>query len=372
MQPASNTIVSFLLPNLCLGGAEKVTVHLANGLAARGYNVDMVLFEARGEFLSDLDPKICVVDLKASRMLSAVPRFAAFLRKRRPSVVISALEHVNIGAIFARQLSGTSIPVVVAIHSTRSMAAMYKQGFRRHFLRIGARWCYPRASRIICVSRGVADDFALVTGIRRNQLRVIYNPVVTNQVRALSCESLEHPWFAPGAPPVVLAVGRLSAVKDYASLVRAFDIVRQKHTARLMILGEGEDRPRLQGLIAQLQLESCVALPGFGANPYAYLSRAALFVLSSLSEALPTALIEALALGTPVIATDCKCGPREILQNGRFGTLVPVGDVAVLAEAISTMLVAPRPQLSPEAVYPFTLEHAMDEYCQLIGEVSRE
>ena len=134
---------------------------------------------------------------------------------------------------------------------------------------------------------------------------------------------------------MVIAVGRLVAVKDYPSLIRAFAVVRRKHDVRLMILGEGEDRPQLESLIVELGLADCVALPGFEANPYAYMAWAALFVLSSISEALPTALIEAMAVGTPVVATDCKCGPREVLQDGRFGALVPVGDVAALAAAIS-------------------------------------
>ena len=138
-----------------------------------------------------------------------------------------------------------------------------------------------------------------------------------------------------------------------------------------MILGEGEDRPRLEGLIAELGLGDCVALPGFGANPYAYMARAALFVLSSISEALPTALIEAMAVGTPVVATDCKCGPQEVLQDGRFGALVPVGDVAALAEAMSAALSAPRRELPAEAVRPYTMDHAVDEYCRLIAEVTR-
>ena len=189
--------VAFFLPNLCLGGAEKVTVQLANGLAARGYAIDMVLATAKGEFLGELAPAIRVVDLKARRILTAIPRFAKYLRKHRPLVVISALEHVNVGAILARQLSVTSVPVIVAIHATRSMATMFKRGFRRHLLRFGARWCYRRASAMVCVSQGVADDLAAVTEISRERLRVIYNPVVSGRILDLAREPLDHPWFAP-------------------------------------------------------------------------------------------------------------------------------------------------------------------------------
>ena len=368
--------ITFVLPNLCQGGAEKVTVHLANGLAARGYAIDMVLCEARGEFLRELDPAVRVVELKVGRMIWAVPRFAGYLRRSRPAVVISALDYVNVGAILAQRLSATAVPVLLTIHSTHSMAAVYKPGFRARLLDFLAHWCYRQAAGIVCVSRAVADDLAAGAGISRERLQVIYNPVVSQRILDLAHEpptlptGYPHPWFAPGAPPVVLSVGRLSAVKDYPTLIRAFAALRRKQEVHLMILGEGNDRPRLEGVIAELGLNASVALPGFRANPYAYMARAALFVLSSISEALPTALIEALAVGTPVVATDCKCGPKEVLQNGRFGGLVPVGDVAALAEAMAAALSAPRRPLPPDALQRYTMDHAVDQYCRIIDEVT--
>ena len=371
--------VAFLLPNLCLGGAEKVTVHLANGLAARGYAIDMVLFEARGEFLGELDPAVHVVELKVGRMMWAIPRFAAYLRRNKPAAVISAHDYVNLGVILANRLSATAVPVLLTIHSTHSMAAVYKPGFRARLLDFLAHWCYRQAAGVVCVSRAVADDLAAGAGIDRERLLVIYNPVVSQRILDLAhepptlgtgCPGCPHPWFAPGAPPVVLSVGRLSPVKDFPTLIRAFATLRRKKEVRLIILGEGNDRPRLEGMIAELGLGPSVALPGFSPNPYAYMARAALFVLSSISEALPPALIEALAVGTPVVATDCKCGPKEVLQNGRFGGLVPVGDVAALAEAMAAALSAPRRPLPPDALQPYTMDHAVDEYCRIIDEVT--
>jgi len=381
LRPTEKT-VSFFLPNLRLGGAEKVTVHLANGLAARGYPVDMVLFQAKGEFLKELDPAIRLVDLKTHRMLWAISRFAGYLRDRRPAIVISALDYVNVGAILARRLSRTSTPVVVTIHATQSMAAMYRHGFRSRVVGRLGRWFYRRSQNIICVSQGVADDLAVTTGTERHRMQVVYNPVVSQRTLDLANEPLDHPWFAPGAPPVVLAVGRLTVVKDYPTLIRAFATIRAGAPAeslagagrdvRLMILGEGEERPRLERLISELGLKDRVALPGFGANPYTYMAKAAVFVLSSISEALPTALIEAMAVGTPVVATDCKSGPREVLHGGLYGALVPVGDVAALAAAISATLRAPRPELPPEAIRPYTMDYAIDEYCRIIEEVTHE
>ena len=167
-------------------------------------------------------------------------------------------------------------------------------------------------------------------------------------------------------------MGRLAPVKDYQGLVRALAIVSRSRDARLVILGEGPERPRLESLVGELGLGERVALPGFRPNPYNYMARAALFVLSSLSEALPTALIEALALGTPVVATNCKSGPKEVLQEGRYGSLVPVGDPAALAEAISAALSAPRPELPDEALRPYTVDYAVDEYCRFIAELTHE
>ncbi len=362
--------VSFCLPNLLPGGAEKVNVHLANGLAERGYRVDMVLFEARGEFLADLKPSVRVVDLKASRMVRAIPPLAKYLRNTRPAVVISALDHVNIGVIVARQLSGTKVPVVVTIHATQSMAAKYRRGFRARVVRWFGRWCYRRAEAILCVSRGVAEDLVTSVGAARERIRVVYNPVVSPRMIDMAREPLDHPWFCPGAPPVVLAVGRLTAAKDYPALVRAFASARSQREMRLVILGDGEERPKLERLVAELGLNDCVALPGFAANPYTYMQKAAVFVLSSMSEALPTGLIEALAVGVPIVATDCPSGPREVLQNGRFGALVPVGDTAALARAILDALDAPRCAAPAEAVRPYTMDYALDEYCRIIEEVA--
>jgi glycosyltransferase involved in cell wall biosynthesis len=364
--------VALFLPDLCLGGAERVMVHLANALAARRRLVDMVLVEAKGEFLAELDPAVRVVDLKTARVLRAIPRLAAYFRRVRPAVAISALDHANFGAAVAKWLSRSGIPIIAAIHSTRSVKAAQAKGIWGAVLRRCITLCYRRAAAIVCVSGGVADDLAEMTGARRDLMQIIYNPIIDERLFALAREPLDHAWYAPGAPPVVLTVGRLAAVKDYQGLIRAFAVASRKNDLRLLILGEGPERSKLENLVADLGLRDRVALPGFCSNPYAYMARAALFVVSSVSEALPTALIEAMAVGTPVVATDCKCGPREILQNGRFGRLVPVQDVPALAAAISAALLDPRREIPQEALLPYTMDFAVDRYCRLIEGITRE
>jgi glycosyltransferase involved in cell wall biosynthesis len=229
-----------------------------------------------------------------------------------------------------------------------------------------ARWFYPWADAIVTVSQGSAEDLARL-GLSSDCIKVIYNPVVTPELFEKVTEPVEHPWFEPGSPPVILGVGRLEKQKDFPTLIRAFAQVRQQRPARLMILGEGQERPDLETLVQELGLAENVALPGFVANPYAYMGKAALFVLSSLFEGLPTVLIEAMATETPVVSTDCKSGPAEILANGQYGKLVAVGDVKGMAEAIiSTLEAPPNSEALKLRAAEFSLEKAVAQYQQVL------
>jgi glycosyltransferase involved in cell wall biosynthesis len=225
---------------------------------------------------------------------------------------------------------------------------------------------YPWASSVVAVSRGAADDLARAAGLPRDLVEVVYNPVITPEAVVAARRPPDHPWFAPGQPPVILGVGRLTQQKDFPTLLRAFAEVRRRRAARLMILGEGEDRDELTSLAAELGVSDDVALPGFQDNAMAYMAGSRLFVLSSAWEGLPTVLIEALAAGARVVSTDCPSGPREILQDGRLGALVPVGDSSALAEAMVVALDRPAAALPSDALTPFTKEAAVDHYLRLI------
>ena len=226
---------------------------------------------------------------------------------------------------------------------------------------------YPWADGIVVVSRGVRDDMAQLTNIPSERITVIYNPsVVKAEVLERAQAPLDHPWFLPGQPPVLLAVGRLQVQKDFPMLIRAFAQVRQTRPVRLLILGEGKQRPMLEELIKKLGLDGDVSLPGFVVNPFAYMSRASIFILSSRWEGLPTVLVEALCCGTPVISTDCPSGPREILQDGQYGQLVPVGDVVALAHAIEATLQGKTPNPPPESWRPYDLESVLNQYIDLL------
>jgi glycosyltransferase involved in cell wall biosynthesis len=229
-----------------------------------------------------------------------------------------------------------------------------------------AGWFYPWADGIVAVSKAIADDLGCSTSIPRSKICVIYNPVVTPDLTSKSQEPVQQAWFEHGEPPVIVAVGRLTTQKAFDVLIRAFALLRQKRSARLLILGEGELRPYLEALVKELRLDQEVQLPGFVQNPYPYMCRASLFVQSSRWEGLPTVIIEALYLGAPILATDCPGGTREILADGRYGRLVPVDAPIDLAEAMECALDEPTHRATKESWYPYESSFVVDRYLHLL------
>ncbi|PNY83002.1 glycosyl transferase [Deinococcus koreensis] len=352
------------MPTLTPGGAERVMVNLARGFVERGHPVDFVLARAEGIYLDDLPPEVRVVDLGSAQTLRSLPGLIRYLRRERPHALLSALDHANIVALVARQLAWVPTRMVVTIHNTLSREIAQASGWRDRLTPTLVRRIYPLAGAVIAVSEGVADDFSRVTGRRRSQIEVVYNPVIAPDLEQMGAEAVDHPWFAPGQPPVILGVGRLIYQKDHATLIRAFAQLRRTRPARLAILGEGDERPALEKLIRELGLQDEVWLPGHLRNPYAYMARSAVFALSSRYEGLPTVLIEALALGTAVVSTDCPHGPAEILARARSGTLVPVGDVGALSQGILAALEAGG---QPAAdLRPFGMSYPAQRYLELL------
>ncbi len=366
MSEAKRGAIAFYLPGLQGGGAERVILNLAQGITERGLPVDLVLAAATGPLLDQIPPGVRLVDLKAARVLRSIRSLAEYLKRERPRVLVSSLSHANLVALWAGRLAGRVTPVVVTEHNTMSRSALEWNLVEKGLWPPVLRTFYPWASHVVAVSIDAADDFARTSGIARERVQVVYNPVITPTMMALARQIPDHPWFAPGQPPVVLGVGRLTRQKDFPTLLRAFAGVRRLRPAHLIILGEGEDRPQLEALIRDLNISADVALPGFSDNAMAYMARSALFVLSSAWEGLPTVLIEALAAGAHVVSTDCPSGPREILQDGRLGALVPVGDAEALTVAMLEALDHPRGAVPQEALTPFTRDAAVDNYLRLI------
>jgi glycosyltransferase involved in cell wall biosynthesis len=365
--PALAERVAFFLPSLAAGGAERVFLDLAYGFLARGLRVDLVLVREEGPLLSGVPSGIRMIPLRAARTATAVVPLARYLRRERPKAMLSALTHANVVAIIAHRLahSGTRLVVTEHVHLSTSLGSI--SDVRARLIPQLIRRLYPLADSIVAVSEGVADDLARRTGLDRASILVEYNPVIVAELRQKAAERLDHPWFAAGQPPVVLGIGRLTEQKDFGTLIRAFRLAHEQEACRLMILGEGELRAPLEGLADSLGVRSDVELPGFVRNPYPYFASAGAFALSSRWEGLPTVLLEAVCLRVPIVSTDCHSGPREILEDGSLGRLVPVGDWRALAEAIVATLRDRHARPPAAACERYRLERVVERYAQIVG-----
>jgi glycosyltransferase involved in cell wall biosynthesis len=362
--------VTIFLPSLNGGGAERVMVTLANAIAARGYKVDLVLATAKGPYLKDVSPAVRIVDLGASRVIKALLPLIRYLRRERPQAMLSAMGHANVVALLARKLARVPTRVVVSERGFISGECALARGVAARFNFWLIPLLYQGADGVCTVSQAAAQDLAVFTNLPVQRIQAIYNPFDLSKIAQLAAEPLDHPWLQPGQPPLLLAIGRMNEAKDFPVLIRAFAQLRKHRAVRLVILGEGELRPELERLLADLDLSAdAVQMPGFVANPYAWMARCSLFVLSSRREGLPGALIEAMACGAPVVSTNCLSGPDEILEGGRWGQLVPVGDVSALAQAMAATLDLPsaaRPDVRLRAA-DFEQERAVDAYLRILG-----
>jgi glycosyltransferase involved in cell wall biosynthesis len=371
-EPATGSVrrlghLAIFLADLQGGGAERMMVNLAAGLVERGVKVDLVLAKAVGPYLSQVPDAVRVVRLDSRGVLAAVPKLTLYLARERPQLMVTTLRHASVIALIARRLSRTGTPVFIREANTPSKKLAVKRP-KPWLVGQLIRRLYSQADGVIAVSEGVAEDIRKHFGIPGEKLAVLYNPVVTPDLEERARADLRHAWFEPGQPPVVLAAGRLHPQKDFPTLIRAFARLRQRTAARLLILGEGDERPRLERLVRELGLSSQVGLPGFVDNPFAYMARAGVFVLSSRWEGLPGVLIQALACGCPVVSTDCESGPAEVLERGKFGELVSVGDEAALAGAIERTLAHPpcRERLRSRS-QRYSQETVVGEYIQFFA-----
>lgn len=354
-------------PDMAGGGAERAALQLAAGLADRGHAVDLVLANAKGPRLADLPQNVRLVNLNSKRVLTSVPRLARYLRRERPDGVASVLAYANVAVLLARRLARVRPQAVVIEQNNLSQnAGNGSTVIDRLMPRLANRF-YPWADAVVSVSAGVRDDLMkLLPDVPRDRFRVIYNPIVTDDIRTKAKAAVDHPFFTDGQP-VFVAVGRMREQKDFPNLIKAFARVRTKRPAKLVILGEGSERLRLEQMVDEMGLSEDVSLPGFTDNPYAYLARATAFVLSSRWEGLPTVVVEALSCGARVVATDCPSGPREILANGAYGTLVPVGDDAALAAALLRVLESDPVPPPEESWRPYRQEAVIDEYLLVLA-----
>jgi glycosyltransferase involved in cell wall biosynthesis len=355
--------ISFFLPDLRGGGAERVLVTLANQFASRA-QVELVLIRKTGPLLDECSPALHIVDLEAGDEYQSLMPLTQYLRSHQPDVLLSTLSLSSIMAIVAVRMAGGDTKNIIRLASTTSLEKRSKS--KKMIEKALIRWLFPQAQALIAVSKGVAQDFAHYTGIPESRVHVIYNPVYSQAVLTQSEAPLDHPWFTIHDLPVLLAVGRLEQSKNYPLLVQAFAALQKELPSRLLILGEGGAREEIESLVNSLDLRDRIDLPGFVSNPYAYMKQADCFVLSSDYEGLPNALIQAMACGCPVISTDCPSGPREILKEGEYGHLTPVGDANSLTDAIIKCLSGDQRKPPKTWLEQFEVEFVAEQYWQAI------
>lgn len=381
--------IALFVYDLSGDGVQRRTLTLAHTFAARGHQVDLLVIRPSGPLVHELSPLVKLVtlapwwerfsklrwakkfalhmhDWRNWMLASNIIPLACYLRRERPQALLSTANHTNGAALWAWRLACVQTRLVIRVSNHLSRIAQPTPQ-RLSLLRLWpARLCYAWADQIIAVSQCVADDLISLTGLPAEQVKTIYNPVISPELYAQAAAPLEHPWFAAGQPPVILGVGRLTEQKDFATLLRAFARICAVREARLIILGEGEERDSLVELSRQLNISAEVALLGCVANPFPYMKHAAVFVLSSAWEGLPSVLIEALA-GCPVVSTNCPGGAAEILSNGQYGLLVPVGEDARMAHAILALLTAPpQRQLLTAGTARFATDSAVDQYLEIL------
>ena len=363
--------VFFFRPTLDDGGADRVTLTLLQNLDRSRVRPTLVLVRKKGALLPELPDDVPVIELGAARLATSGAALRRLLRAERPDVLFSTASAANIPAVAAHRTSGARGRLVLSERST-----LYRGRSRRDLKQAAVvalkRLSYRFADLVTAVSQGVADELADVLGLAPARIKVVYNPMVTDRVAELAAQPVEHRWLG-GPDPVILAVGRLVDVKDYPTLFEAFGVIRQRTPARLVILGSGPLREQLIELVRARGLREFVDFAGFDPNPFKYMARARLLMQSSIVEGLPGSIIQAMACGTPVVATDCDYGPREVIQEpGRDGFLVPVGDAAALADRAVALLQSPDlrervGQAARRSVERFTVAASVARYQDAIG-----
>ena len=389
-EPEKPLRIALVIPHLGGGGAERSVLKLARGLIERGHAVDILVFKKMDTYADEFPPQARQFILKPGRvngfrdrirlarrfgfrilrflrrdLLGDARSVAAYIDEERSDCILPSLPRAKSATLLALCCTEQK-PVIIPM--MRNVVMNRNRRFRKLYSIL-----FPKADHIVTVSDGVADNAALKLGIPRERISRIHNPADIAEIELLARAVPDHPWMSDDGPPVILGAGRLARVKDFPTLLKAFRRVSRNRDVRLIILGEGSWRNRLENMIRKMGLQEKVSLPGWVSNPYAFMSRASMFVLSSKFEGLGNVLIEAVACGCPCVSTNCPSGPAEILDNGRFGPLVPVGNDSALAAAMERVLDSPpKKETLLARAQEFSFDASVELYERMILDLVRE
>lgn len=359
--------VVFFLATSGHSGVDRLMRNLIPAVARRGYAVDQLKVRRHGPDLGDAHG-VRVIDLGSSHVWSSLPAVIRYLRRERPRVMLSDKDKVNRCAVLARALAFSDVELVLRSGTTISVDLAHRGAFDRWMQKHSMGWLYRAARAVVVPSRAAALDLSAYTGLPAALVQTVPSPVLSAAILEHAAPRPEHPWFAPDQPPVILGVGELSPRKDFATLIRAFARVRARVECRLVIVGRGGQLDALRALAAELGVAEDVDFPGFRNDPLSFMTHARAFALCSRWEGMPVVLIEALGCGTPVVATDCPGGSRELLDDGRLGPLIAIGDDAALADALLQLLSTPRDAAACRAAArPYEIESATSAYLAAMG-----
>lgn len=362
--------IAIHLPDLNLGGIGKNSFKLAEAFRDKGYKVEFVINNFNGKYIDQIPNDIAVVDLKSNRFFCSLPKIYKYLKQTEPDAFIVARDYINIPIIIIKNILRIKTRLMISCHTNMAEEVKYAGLKRKIFLKIIlflTRFTYRYADSVVVVSEGIKNDVHIYSGLDKDRITTIYNPIIDSKMEAQMKEEVECKWIEVDEK-VIISVGRLTRQKDFVTLIKAFDLVKKQYEGvKLIILGEGEDRVKLQKLIDEMGLGKEVNLWGYVNNPYAYLKKADLFVLASAWEGFGNSIVEAMATGIPLICTDCPSGPSEILANGKYGDLVKVGDYEELSKRIlynlrNVNVLKETKEARVKRAYEFTLEEAANKY----------
>ena len=362
--------ISIILPSLAGGGAERININLAERFIELGYAVQLVLFQKKGELLSLVPDEVEVINLNAEKLRDGFKPLRKYISKEKPDALLAAMWPVSVIAIWAARLSNNYPQVVVSEHTSFSQSPILNRGINKWLMPFSMKVSYPLADTVIGVSKGVLEDLEYLSGSDLKNGCKVYNPAAPDTSKVQSIET-DYSIWKNSERKKIIAIGSLKVAKDYPTLIESFDLIQEKIKAELLILGEGDERSKLENLINERNLGDLIHLPGFVPDPLQYLKGADLFVLSSSWEGFGNVIVEALACGVPVVSTDCKSGPAEILDDGKYGRLVPVGDSDAIANAILEELEKEHDtEKLKERARDFSIEKIADQYLELLFPVN--